>query len=124
MAYFFKCHRTWTGMRVHKSEIDDVMVCFCSAESICLNDLHWESRQYSAFDAYSESKLANVLFSVELARRLEGKEVIPFCSLFSRLDKSHATQNCNLFDPFVVLCSPLTARLVYGAPSSIAEQSI
>jgi hypothetical protein len=61
------------------------MVCFCSAEGVCLDDLHWERRQYSAFDAYSESKLANVLFSVELARRLKGNEVIPPFILFSRL---------------------------------------
>jgi hypothetical protein len=45
---------------------------------VCLNDLHWERRKYNAFDAYSESKLANVLFSVELARRLKGKEFSPF----------------------------------------------
>ena len=50
------------------------MVLLCPADGVCLDDLHWERRQYSAFDAYSESKLANVLFSVELARRLKGNE--------------------------------------------------
>ncbi|KDR11839.1 retinol dehydrogenase 12-like [Zootermopsis nevadensis] len=50
----------------------------CLAEGICLNDLHWERRPYSAFDAYSESKLANILFSVELARRLKGLGVTTY----------------------------------------------
>jgi hypothetical protein len=53
---------------------DSNVMWFFPAEDICLNDLHWERRPYSAFDAYSESKLANVLFSVELARRLKGNE--------------------------------------------------
>jgi hypothetical protein len=36
------------------------------------DDLHWKNGRYSSFMAYSKSKLANVLFSAELARRLEG----------------------------------------------------
>ncbi len=34
-----------------------------------LDDLNWHRRKYSAFRAYEESKLANVLFVTELARR-------------------------------------------------------
>jgi NAD(P)-dependent dehydrogenase (short-subunit alcohol dehydrogenase family) len=41
---------------------------------INFDDLHFE-RGYSAMRAYSQSKLANVLFTVELARRLEGTGV-------------------------------------------------
>ncbi|GAA4291545.1 oxidoreductase [Mycobacterium paraffinicum] len=38
---------------------------------ISLKDLNWQSRPYSAWLAYSQSKLANLLFTRELQRRLE-----------------------------------------------------
>lgn len=37
-----------------------------------LNDLNWETRKYNSLQAYKQSKLANVLFTKELARRLKG----------------------------------------------------
>jgi NAD(P)-dependent dehydrogenase (short-subunit alcohol dehydrogenase family) len=37
---------------------------------IDLEDLNWERRPYKAWDAYSQSKLANMLFVLELGRRL------------------------------------------------------
>ncbi len=44
------------------------------AGKIRLDDLHWEKRRYGRMRAYSQSKLANLLFSFELARRFaEGR---------------------------------------------------
>jgi NAD(P)-dependent dehydrogenase (short-subunit alcohol dehydrogenase family) len=37
---------------------------------IDLDDLNWQSRPYQSSQAYSDSKLANVLFTLELQRRL------------------------------------------------------
>jgi NAD(P)-dependent dehydrogenase (short-subunit alcohol dehydrogenase family) len=37
---------------------------------LVLDDLHWEHRPYDADRAYSDSKLANLLFTFELQRRL------------------------------------------------------
>jgi NAD(P)-dependent dehydrogenase (short-subunit alcohol dehydrogenase family) len=37
---------------------------------IDLDDLNWERRRYSAWRAYGQSKLANLLFTAELQRRL------------------------------------------------------
>ena len=36
-----------------------------------LDDLNFENRPYHGFQAYAQSKLANVLFTRELAKRLE-----------------------------------------------------
>ena len=35
-----------------------------------LDDLNWERRSYNAWRAYGQSKLANLLFTLELERRL------------------------------------------------------
>lgn len=45
---------------------------------IPLDDLQYKQK-YSAFTAYSDTKLANVLFTYELARRLEGSGVTCNC---------------------------------------------
>ena len=40
--------------------------------SIDLDDLNWETRAYKPWAAYAQSKLANLLFTLELQRRLQG----------------------------------------------------
>jgi len=40
-------------------------------------DMHYRQRRYSQWGAYSQSKLANVLFAKGLAERLEGSNVTP-----------------------------------------------
>ncbi len=43
--------------------------------NINLEDLNWQKRSYNAFLAYGDSKLANLLFTYELARRLNKANV-------------------------------------------------
>ncbi|XP_023727296.1 retinol dehydrogenase 12 [Cryptotermes secundus] len=45
---------------------------------IPLDDVAWENRPYSTFKAYSQSKLANILFAKELAVRLQGTGVTTY----------------------------------------------
>lgn len=42
------------------------------AGAIDLDDLNWETRTYKPWAAYAQSKLANLLFTLELQRRLQG----------------------------------------------------
>jgi NAD(P)-dependent dehydrogenase (short-subunit alcohol dehydrogenase family) len=44
-----------------------------------LDDPNWERRPYNGLAAYGASKLANILFTRELARRLEGSGVTASC---------------------------------------------
>ncbi|XP_038607598.1 retinol dehydrogenase 13 isoform X1 [Tachyglossus aculeatus] len=45
------------------------------AGTVDFDDLNWEKKKFNTKAAYCQSKLANVLFSRELARRLEGTGV-------------------------------------------------
>lgn len=47
--------------------------------AIDLDDIQFTRRPYSAFRAYIETKLANILFTYELARRLAGSGVTANC---------------------------------------------
>ena len=44
-------------------------------DGLHFDDLDWERRRYRAFRAYSETKLMNILFTRELARRWDGTGV-------------------------------------------------
>ena len=46
--------------------------------NIDFDDINWEQRKYSMRGAYQQSKLANNLFTIELARRLEGTGVTTY----------------------------------------------
>lgn len=56
------------------SRITDRVVCVSSAAHrmghLNLSDLNWERRRYHQWPAYGQSKLANLLFVLELQRRL------------------------------------------------------
>jgi NAD(P)-dependent dehydrogenase (short-subunit alcohol dehydrogenase family) len=44
---------------------------------INFDDINWESRKYKTFKAYGDSKLANLYFIYELARKYEGNKNAP-----------------------------------------------
>lgn len=45
--------------------------------NINFDDINWESRKYKTFKAYGDSKLANLYFIYELARKYEGNKNAP-----------------------------------------------
>jgi NAD(P)-dependent dehydrogenase (short-subunit alcohol dehydrogenase family) len=67
------------GMESRKARIVNVASAAAQRASIDLDDLMWKNRRYSMLAAYSTSKLANVLFTKELARRLAGSPVTANC---------------------------------------------
>ncbi len=44
--------------------------------NIDFEDLTWEKRKYSAWRAYGDSKIANLYFTKELAKKLAGKDIL------------------------------------------------
>ncbi|MFO0572958.1 MAG: SDR family NAD(P)-dependent oxidoreductase [Polyangia bacterium] len=73
---------------------------------IALDDLHFERRRFDGYSAYAASKLANVLFTLELARRLHaaGRAV-----------------TTNALHPGVVSTKLLTEGFQMRGPDSLAE---
>jgi NAD(P)-dependent dehydrogenase (short-subunit alcohol dehydrogenase family) len=63
---------------------------------IALDDLNYESRRYTRLGAYNQSKLANLLFSSELARRAEAANR-PLIAVAAH----PGVAATNLFDPMV-----------------------
>ncbi len=86
------------------------------------DDLNAE-RSYSGMGVYGKSKLANVLFTYELARRLEGSGVTANC-LHPGVVRSGFGQNNGVlialaFKSFYTLLRPLTKSNAQGAETSI-----
>jgi NAD(P)-dependent dehydrogenase (short-subunit alcohol dehydrogenase family) len=83
------------------------------------DDLQWERRKYQSLGAYSASKLANILFTLELSRRLSGTRVTANClhpgvvatNIFSSLG--------TLGKIFGVLARPLLMSPAAGAKTSV-----
>ncbi len=90
------------------------------AKSMGFDDLQSE-RSYSSWDAYGRSKLANILFTAELAEQLEGKGVTAN-SLHPGVVRSGFARDGDtrgLFSFLVVLGGPLLLSAKRGARTSI-----
>lgn len=69
-------HFALTGLLLDRLADDGRIVNVASmahrwTPGIDFEDLHWENRRYRRWQAYGDSKLANLLFSFELSRRLQ-----------------------------------------------------
>lgn len=95
------------------------------------DDLQFEKRAYNGMQAYSETKLGNILFTYELARRLEGTGVMVNC-VHPGVFKSNFGQNTTgqplmfrlmmpLFRPFMAEADRAAERVLYLATSPEVE---
>ncbi|MDX2075697.1 MAG: SDR family oxidoreductase [bacterium] len=93
--------------------------------SIHFDDIQWESRRYKGLSAYAESKLGNLHFTVELARRLANTGVTVNCvhpGVFRSNLGKHASKNPLLLDivstlsrPFLTPAEKAAERVLYVA---------
>jgi NAD(P)-dependent dehydrogenase (short-subunit alcohol dehydrogenase family) len=85
---------------------------------IDFDDLHGE-KHYWGFRAYGQSKLANILFTYELARRLEGSDVT-----VNALHPGYVDTGIPLGSGFLGKIAKLSARLFAQKPEVGARTSI
>lgn len=86
--------------------------------SINLEDLNSE-KHYDKNKAYAQSKLANVLFTHSLAKRIEGTGVTTY-SLHPGVVQTELWRHLNGFQQFVMkVISPFTKNSVQGAQTTI-----
>ncbi len=90
---------------------------------IDFDDLMGEKR-YAGFRAYGQSKLANILYTYELARRLDGKRITANClhpgvvaTGFGRNDKSWLSYGIKLVAPFFLTPEEGAKTSIYLASS-------
>jgi NAD(P)-dependent dehydrogenase (short-subunit alcohol dehydrogenase family) len=77
MAYFVITERLWTALNPGARIVSTASVAH-TAGRLDFDDLPM-SRGFSAFAAYGRAKLCNILWTRELARRLEAREVTANC---------------------------------------------
>ena len=85
---------------------------------IDLDDLQ-HTRRYSAFGAYGASKLANLLFTFELARRLEGTAITVNAFHPGFVASGFASNNGRLARTSMLLLTPFAVSSSRGAETAI-----
>jgi NAD(P)-dependent dehydrogenase (short-subunit alcohol dehydrogenase family) len=84
-----------------------------------LEDPNWERRKYDSLGAYGASKLANILFTRELARRLEGTRVTTNCLHPGVVATNIFNQLGWIGRAFTVLARPLLLSPKNGARTTV-----
>lgn len=83
------------------------------------DDLLYEKRKYSGWQAYSQSKLANILFSNELASRLNGTQVTSNTLHPGFVATNFGRSNGGFFDSFFKMTQIFAISPEQGAQTSI-----
>jgi NAD(P)-dependent dehydrogenase (short-subunit alcohol dehydrogenase family) len=84
------------------------------------DDLNYEKKGYSGWDSYSRSKFCNILFTKELARRLEGSGITVNAVHPGGVRTEIGEKNSNWFSKFGwILMKPLMITVEKGAATSI-----
>ncbi|KAJ8004867.1 hypothetical protein DPEC_G00140760 [Dallia pectoralis] len=90
---------------------------------IHFDDLFFEKRPYNALASYRQSKLANVLFSSELARRMKGTGVTSYC-LHPGVIRTELSRHVESWFPMMRAFFSASSMLLMKTPSQGAQTSI
>ncbi|XP_030641169.1 retinol dehydrogenase 12 [Chanos chanos] len=90
---------------------------------IDFDDLFFDERPYSALVSYRQSKLANVLFSRELARRMKGKGVTSY-SLHPGVIRTELSRHVESSYPFLKMLLSLPSFLLMKTPWEGSQTTI
>ncbi|XP_068180716.1 retinol dehydrogenase 12 [Antennarius striatus] len=90
---------------------------------IHFDDPFSERRPYSSLESYRQSKLANVLFTRELAHRLRGSGVSSFC-LHPGVIRTELGRHVHSWFPFLGLLLSLPSLLLMKTPVQGSQTSI
>lgn len=83
------------------------------------DDLQCERRYGSGWKAYGQSKLANILFTRELARRIQGSGVTANCLHPGVVATGFGHNNRGIFGTLVKLAAPLFLSAAKGADTAV-----
>src|SRR5918992_3558000 len=120
LAYFLLTHLLLDVLEASApSRIVNVSSGAQSNGTIDFDDLQGENKEYKGTKAYSQSKLANVLFTYELARRLEGTGVTANCLHPGAVRTSFGSGVSGVFGFMVRALRPFMISPEKGAETSI-----
>ncbi|XP_051574809.1 retinol dehydrogenase 13 isoform X2 [Myxocyprinus asiaticus] len=88
-----------------------------------VDDLFFDKRPYSPLVSYKQSKLANVLFSRELARRMKGTGVSSYC-LHPGVIRTELSRHIESWYPMLKTLLSLPCMLLMKTPWQGAQTSI
>ncbi|HNW98693.1 MAG TPA: SDR family oxidoreductase [Bacteroidales bacterium] len=120
LAYFLLTNLLLENLKAApKARIISVASIASNYGKINFNDLNFEKR-YDSFKVYAQSKLANIIFTYELARRLQGTNITANCLHPGMVKTRFATDmKNNYFGFFWKLINPILITAEKGAETAI-----
>jgi NAD(P)-dependent dehydrogenase (short-subunit alcohol dehydrogenase family) len=119
LAYFLLTNLLLDKLKAaSKARIVSVASMASSYGKIHFDDLNFEKR-YDSFKAYAQSKLANIIFTYELARRLQGTHITATCLHPGMVKTRFATGLNDYFGFFWKLINPFLITAEKGAETAI-----
>lgn len=88
-------------------------------QSLDFTDLQYEKRPYKTFAAYGAAKLAEVLFTYELARQLDGSGVTANCLHPGFVASRFGMNNGGVWIPIFKMLRPFQISVERGAETSV-----